>query len=129
MWKRCSSPLRRRHPDGRLSVGGADEHGREGHGEGYQVPGRRQVTAAEIRTAVLRALTRVAPEADPQQLDPARPVREQLDLDSIDFMRFLVALRKEVGVDVPESAYAEVASIDGCVAFLAPRISPRSGTA
>jgi acyl carrier protein len=75
---------------------------------------------------VLRALARVAPEADPKQLDPVRPLREQLDLDSIDFMRFLVALHKEVGVDVPESAYAEVASIDGCVAYLAPRLSQQS---
>jgi acyl carrier protein len=81
------------------------------------------VTSAEIRAAVLGALRRVAPEADPQQLDPARSLREQLDLDSIDFMRFLVALHKDVGVDVPESAYAEVASIDGCVAYLTPRVS------
>ncbi len=72
---------------------------------------------------MLRALGRVAPEADPARLDPARPVREQLDLDSIDFMRFLVELHKETGVDVPESAYAEVASINGCVNYMASRLA------
>ena len=80
------------------------------------------MTPAEIRATVLRALARVAPEADPTRLDPARPVREQLDLDSIDFMRFLIALHEQVDVDVPESAYAQVASIDGCVAYLASRL-------
>lgn len=81
------------------------------------------MTPAEIRAAVLGALTRVAPEAEPARLDPARPVREQLDLDSIDFMRFLIALHEQLGVDVPESAYAEVASIDGCVKYVADRLS------
>lgn len=81
------------------------------------------MTPAEIRVAVLRALMRVAPEADAARLDAARPVREQLDLDSIDFMRFLIALQEQVGVDVPESAYAEVASIDGCVNYVASRLA------
>jgi acyl carrier protein len=80
------------------------------------------LTPTEIRAGVWRALARVAPEADPARLDPARPVREQLDLDSIDFMRFLIALHEQFGVDVPESAYLEVASIDGCVKYVASRV-------
>jgi acyl carrier protein len=79
------------------------------------------MTDPELRALVLTELQRIAPEVDGASLDPAQPIRAQVDLDSVDFLGLLVALHKATGVDIPESAYDEVASIDGCVAFLAAR--------
>lgn len=76
---------------------------------------------AEIRDLVLATLEDVAPEADASRLDAAAPIREQLDLDSIDFLRFVTRLHERLGVDVPEADYGELASIDGAVGYLAAR--------
>lgn len=76
------------------------------------------MTPDEIRTLVLRALGRVAPEADVGTLDASVPFRDQLDLDSMDFLNFVIGLHDASGVDVPEADYAELATLDGCVAYL-----------
>ena len=76
------------------------------------------MTPEEIRAAVLRALGRVAPEADPASIDPAVPLREQLDIDSMDFLNFVIALHKAVGVDIPERDYPKLVTLDGCVKYL-----------
>jgi acyl carrier protein len=75
----------------------------------------------EIRQAVLRVLCDVAPEVQPAALDPRADLRDTLDLDSVDFMNFVVGLHAALGVDVPESDYAQLASLDACVAYLAAR--------
>jgi acyl carrier protein len=79
------------------------------------------MTDQELRALVLAEIQRIAPEVHGASLDPAHPIRAQVDLDSVDFLGLLVALHTATGVDIPESAYDEVASIDGCVAFLAAR--------
>jgi acyl carrier protein len=76
------------------------------------------VTEAELRAAVEASLAEVAPEASPGELDPARPIEDQVEIDSMDFLDFLVALAERTGVDVPERDYAELHSIDACVAYL-----------
>ena len=75
----------------------------------------------DIRAAVLRALTRVAPELNPRTLKGDVRLRDQIDIDSMDFFNFMVGLHAELGVDVPEADYPEVATLDGCVAYLASR--------
>jgi acyl carrier protein len=52
------------------------------------------------------------------------PLREQLDIDSMDFLNFVIALHKELGVGLPEKDYPKLATLDGCVDYLA---SARSG--
>ena len=81
------------------------------------------MTPEALRDAVLRALRRVAPECDVTMLDPARPMREQVDLDSMDFLNVLIAVHRETGVEVPEAEYGAVATLDGCVAYLARRLA------
>jgi len=71
-----------------------------------------------LRATVLAQLQRIAPEMDPASLDPARPIRQQVEIDSVDFLRLLVALHEATGVDVPEGAYDQVATVDGLVAYL-----------
>ena len=77
------------------------------------------MTKDEIKSAVFSALQRVAPEVDPASLHTDLPIREQADLDSMDFLNFLLELHASLGVDVPEAAYREVATVDGCVSYLA----------
>jgi acyl carrier protein len=77
------------------------------------------MTTDSIRQTVLRVLGTIAPEVDPATLDPSAPFRNQLDLDSIDFLNFLIALRKELGVDVPERDYSQLGSLNACVEYLA----------
>ena len=77
------------------------------------------MTRDEIKSAVLTALRRVAPEVDPASLKTDVPVRDQADLDSMDFLNFLLELHAALGVDIPEAAYKDVATLDGCIAYLA----------
>jgi len=76
------------------------------------------MTDAEIRSIVLRALGDIAPEADPDEIDPKLPLRDQLDIDSMDFLNFVIALDRELGVETPESHYPKLATLDGCVDYL-----------
>lgn len=78
-------------------------------------------TAEELRTAVLSVLGEIAPEADAFHVDPKESLREQLDLDSMDFLNFVIGLHERLGVEIPESDYSRLASIDGAVAYLGTR--------
>lgn len=79
----------------------------------------------EIRQVLLDALKRIAPEIDASTIDPGASLREELDIDSMDFLRFVVGLHDRLGVDVPESDYARLYTLDGAVSYLAERAQPR----
>lgn len=71
-----------------------------------------------LREAVAVALRVIAPEADIDQIDPSASLREQLDLDSFDFLKLLIALQEAVGVNIPEADYGRVDSLNALVAYL-----------
>ena len=77
---------------------------------------------ADLRQAVLQALYSIAPEAEGEPIDAQANLRDQLDIDSMDYLNFLVALKNAVGVEVPEADYAQVASLDDCVRYLTARL-------
>ncbi len=79
------------------------------------------MTKDEIRQVVVATLRDVAPEVRPEALDPKASLRDTLDLDSVDFMNFVVGLHAALGVDVPEADYVKLASLDDCVAYLAAK--------
>ena len=81
------------------------------------------MTRDEIRSAVVQALTSVAPEIDPQALRGDTALRHELDLDSIDFLNFVIALHGSLGVDVPESDYVKFGTIDGAVQYLQSKLN------
>jgi acyl carrier protein len=81
------------------------------------------MTDAEIRDAVLRALRAIAPEVDPATLAPNLALREQVDLDSMDFLRVLVELQRTLGVEVPETDYARLVALDDWVRYFAGRMA------
>ena len=87
------------------------------------------MTAAEIKDTVLRMLGEIAPEADLAALEPDLDFREQLDLDSMDVLNFVIAVDQELGVGIPESDYPRVLTLDGFVSYLAERLDVAGGPA
>ncbi len=77
------------------------------------------MTPEQIRSTVIEALCQVAPEADPAQLRPNISFRQQLDIDSMDFLRFIIALHEKTHRELPEKDYPKLTTLDGCVAYLA----------
>lgn len=68
----------------------------------------KTLDAAEIKQVVFRLLGQIAPEADFDALSPNEDMREALEIDSFDFLNFLIALNKELGVEIPEKDYGRV---------------------
>jgi acyl carrier protein len=79
------------------------------------------VTTDELRAAVLKTLGDIAPEADLASLRPDVAFRDQLDLDSMDLLNFVVGLHGALGVEIPEVDYPKLATLDACVAYVAAR--------
>lgn len=89
------------------------------------------MTREEVRATVLRILGRIAPEADLATLRGDAAIREELDLDSMDFLSFVTAVDEELHVAVPEADYEQLATLDGCLDYLAAAVAsgtPRAGT-
>ncbi len=76
----------------------------------------------EIKETVLHLLGQIAPEADLTHLKPAVSFRDQLDIDSMDFLNFIIAVHDALHVDIPETDYGKVATLDGCVGYLSTRV-------
>lgn len=79
----------------------------------------------DLEKTIIASLQEVAPETDPQSLERAVPLRDQLDLDSMDFLRFVQALDRRLGVAVPEADYPKLATLRDCVSYLAARVSAK----
>jgi acyl carrier protein len=72
----------------------------------------------DTRRQVLRILGEIAPEADTTSLRPDVSFRDQLDLDSMDFLNFVVALHTEFHIEIPESDYPKYMTLNGCLTQL-----------
>ena len=82
------------------------------------------MTENEIRSAVRRALGDIAPEANLEAIDPDASLRDQLDLDSMDILNVMIALHEALQVDIPETDYPKLATLNGAVAYLLQRRAP-----
>jgi acyl carrier protein len=80
------------------------------------------MTREAIREAVVKALTSVAPEIQPSSLGPDEAFRQEFDLDSMDFLNFVLALHASLNVDVPEADYSKLATLNGAIDYLASRL-------
>lgn len=80
-------------------------------------------TIDHVRRALIDSILAVAPEADLEAIRPDRPVRDQVDIDSFDFLTILEHLQARLGVDVPESDYGRMSTLDGAIAYLAERLA------
>jgi acyl carrier protein len=82
----------------------------------------------EIRSVVLECLNGIAPEADPATIQPTVNLRDQLDLDSVDLLNFMISLHKRFKIEVPEKDYPQLMTLNGCVTYLSSRVTAGAGT-
>lgn len=82
------------------------------------------VSRDAIRATILDTLCSIAPEVDPAGIAPDKPLRDQIDLDSMDFLNVIIRLHEILGIDIPETDYASLATLDGAVDYLARRKAP-----
>lgn len=81
------------------------------------------MTDAELTAAIADAFQRVAPEADLSTVGPTAPLRDTLDIDSFDFLTVLVSLHQALGVEIPESDYGQLTTLDALRRYLRSRIA------
>ena len=81
------------------------------------------MTEAEVKQAVRDALSNVAPEVDVNAIDPARDLRDQIDIDSVDFLNFVIGLHKELNIEIPDADVAKLTTLNGCVGYLMAKLS------
>ena len=79
------------------------------------------MTNEEIRAVVIETLKGIAPEIEEADLRPDRPLRDQVDLDSMDWLNFLVGLHQKLRVDIPEADYRKLTTLNALVAYLAAK--------
>jgi acyl carrier protein len=87
------------------------------------------VMSEEVRAAIFEVLSTIAPETDPASIQPDEPLREQVDLDSFDFLNVIIALNERLGVEIPESDYRELVTLNGMVAYLVRRSATPASSA
>lgn len=80
------------------------------------------MTKEQIRAMILEIIAQIIPDEDLSQLRNDVPIREQVELDSMDFLDIVMELRKRYGIEVPESDYMELATLDSSAAYLEPRM-------
>ena len=76
------------------------------------------MTERDIRQAIAKALRRVAPEANLEELSSDENIREALDIDSFDYLNLLIALNEELGVEIPEKDYSRLTTLADLVQYL-----------
>ncbi len=80
------------------------------------------MTIDEIKNVILEIIQDIDDEADFENLTPSESLRDQLDLDSMDFLDIVMELRKRYQIQIPEADYPELATLDSCVNYLMPRL-------
>ena len=78
------------------------------------------MSPAEIREAVIDILQDIAPDEDVSQLNDQESFRDQMELDSMDFLDIVLELRRRYTVQIPEEDYPKLASMDSTVEYLTP---------
>jgi acyl carrier protein len=76
----------------------------------------------ELKDVICAGLRKIAPESDPAALRPDQNIRATLDIDSFDFLTFLIGLHEKTGVEIPEADYGQLATLDGMIRYLTARI-------
>lgn len=75
-----------------------------------------------LKATALAVLRSIAPEVEPGDIEPARPLRHQVDLDSMDWLNFLIGLHQRLGVNIPEADYALLVTLDDVLDYLQAKL-------
>ena len=79
------------------------------------------MTKEACQKLVIDIISDIAPDEDLSSVKPEIRLRDQLQLDSMDFLDIVMELRKRHGIEVPEADYVQLASLDSCAAYLTPK--------
>ena len=79
---------------------------------------------ARVQTGIREAFRRIAPEVDLDSIDPAADIREEADLDSVDAINLMVVIDEKLGVEIPESDYDQITTLQDMTRYLEARIRP-----
>ncbi len=79
------------------------------------------MTKEACQQIVLDIIAEIAPDEDLSNVQPEVRLRDQLELDSMDFLDIVMELRKQHGIEVPEEDYPKLASLDSCAEYLIPK--------
>jgi acyl carrier protein len=85
------------------------------------------MTESNIRSILQEELANIAPEMDLGNLDSQADLREALDIDSMDFLNFVIAVHHRLGIDIPELDYPQLATLDGAVAYIGTKLASNEG--
>jgi acyl carrier protein len=72
----------------------------------------------DIHKVMQEELNNIAPEIDLARVDPTADLREALDIDSMDFLNFVIAIHHRLGIDIPELDYPKLVTLNGAVEYL-----------
>ena len=84
------------------------------------------MTREDVAQAIKEIIANIAPDEDLSTLDNSVRLRDQIDLDSMDFLDIVMELRKLYGLQIPEEDFEKLASIDGCIKYLHPLLEEKS---
>ena len=83
------------------------------------------MTNDQIKQTIVQIISVIAPDEDLSDVRSDVPLRDQFELDSMDFLDIVMELRKRYGVEVPEADYEQLGSLDSCVAYLGPKLKDK----
>jgi acyl carrier protein len=76
----------------------------------------------EVKSTILHIIGQVAPEIPAESIDPHARLQEEMDIDSMDFLRILVAINEQLGVEIPEKDYGQVGTLESLVHYVEKRV-------
>ena len=85
------------------------------------------MTETDLKSIVIDVLCEVAPDIDPADVTPGTDLREDLELDSMDFLNFVIALHERLGVEIPEADYPRLATLGGSIEYLNAKAADPAG--
>ena len=83
------------------------------------------MTEDQVKQIVIDIINEIAPDEDTSDIKSDVALRDQMDLDSMDFLDIVMELRKQHGIEVPEADYPQLASLDSCATYLTPKFNEK----
>jgi acyl carrier protein len=84
------------------------------------------MSTVDVRQVIQEELNNIAPEADIASVDPAADLREAIDIDSMDFLNFIIAIHRRLGVDIPEIDYPKLGTLNGALAYIDAKLQAQT---
>lgn len=84
------------------------------------------MTQEQIKTAIIDQILTIAPDVDPSDIVPDKNIQRSLEIDSFDFLKILTALKEVLGIEVPESDYRQVDTLDHMAGYFTERLNAGS---